>query len=75
MICLKSDSPYTERTTAQRQLYLSVVDGLLRNANGRLVSVLALLDLSAATDMLDCPILILLQKLESTFGISGLRPT
>ena len=73
MICLKSDSPYTERTTAQRQLYLSVVDGLLRNANGRLVSVLALLDLSAAVDMLDYPIL--LQKLESTFGISGLRPT
>ena len=47
----------------------SVVDGLLRNADDRLVSVLALPDLSVVFDMLDHPIL--LQRPETTFGISG----
>ena len=61
------------KTHSTETALLNVVDGLLRNASDRLVSVLALLDLSAAVDMLDYPIL--LQKLESTFGISGLRPT
>ena len=45
---------------------LSVVDGLLRNADDRLVSVLALLDLIAAFDYS-----ILLQRLGSTFGVFG----
>ena len=61
-------SAYRKNHSTETAL-LIVVDGLLRNADDRLVSVLALLDLSAAFDTLDHPIL--LQRLETTFGISG----
>ena len=61
-------SAYRKNHSTETAL-LSVVDGLLRNADDRLVSVLALLDLNAAFDTLDHPIL--LQRLETTFGISG----
>ena len=61
-VCIQKEPQY-------RDSNLSVVDGLLRNADDRLVSVLALLDLSAAFDTLDHPIL--LQRLETTVGISG----
>ena len=61
-------SAYRKNHSTETAL-LSVVDGLFRNADDRLVSVLALLDLSAAFDTLDHPIL--LQRLETTFGISG----
>ena len=70
-------SAYRKNNSTETAL-LSFVDGLLRNADDRLNSVLALLDLSAAFDTLDHSIL--LQRLETTFGISGtvfhgLRPT
>ena len=61
-------SAYRKNHSTETAL-LSVVDGLLGNANDRLVSVLALLDLSGAFDKLDHPIL--LQRLETTIGISG----
>ena len=61
-------SAYRKNHSTETAL-LSVVDGLLRNADDRLVSVLTLLDLSAAFDTLDHPIF--LQRLETTFGISA----
>ena len=48
---------------------LSVLDSLLGSADERLVSLVALLDLSAAFVTLDHPIL--LKQLETTFGVRG----
>ena len=76
---MKSGSLHTERKKKKKKkkkkenstetALRSIVDDLLRNADDRLVSVLALLDLSAAFDTQDHPIL--LQRLETTVVISG----
>ena len=51
---------------------MSVLDGLLGSADEGLVSLVALLDLSAAFDTLDHPIA--LKRLETTFGVRGYSP-
>ena len=61
-------SAYRQNHSTQTAV-LSVLDGLLGRADERLVSLVALLDLSAAFDTLDHPIL--LKRLETTFGVRG----
>ena len=58
-------SPLTGKT--ETAAFVSVLGGLLGGADERLVSLVALLDLSAAFDTLDYPIL--LKRLGATFGV------
>ena len=69
IIFLKSFSPLTGKNHSTQTAVLSVLDGLLGSADERLVSLVALLYLSAAFDTLDHPIL--LKQLETTFGVRG----
>ena len=60
-------SAYRQNHSTETVAFLGVLDGLLGSADQRLVSLVALLDLSAAFDTLDYPIL--LKRLETTFGV------
>ena len=62
----KFESAYRKYHSTETSV-LSVLEGLLTKSDQKLVSILALLDLSAAFDTLDQD----LRRLESTFGISG----
>ena len=74
LIFSKYFSPLTGKKTPHRTetAVLRVLDGLLGSADERLVSLVALLDLSAAFDTLDHQIL--LKRLETTFGVRGTVP-
>ena len=62
-------SAYRQIHSSETDLF-SVLDSLLGSADERLVSLVALLDLRAAFDTLDHPIL--LKQLETTFGVRGI---
>ena len=63
-----NQSAYRKNHSTETAL-LHVLENLLVNADNKLVSILALLDLSAAFDTLDHEIL--LHRLQITFGIEG----
>ena len=69
LIQLKKTSVAYRQNHSTETAVLSVLDGLLCSADERLVSLVALLDLSAAFDTLDHPIR--LKRLETTFGVRG----
>ena len=64
----KFESAYRKYHSTETSV-LSVLEGLLTKSDQKLVSILALLDVSAAFDTLGH--VILLRRLENTFGISG----
>ena len=61
-------SAYRQNHSTETAVF-SVLGGLLCSANERLVSLVALFDLSAAFDNLDHPVL--LKRLEATVGVRG----